>query len=78
MILKIIVTGWGVLIAALLINALEIKLGITNWYQFIDLISKYGFPKVFQKVSPLSLLFLFLIYPSLLGAAAYFILKLFK
>ncbi len=78
MILKVFVAGWIILIVAMGINLIASRLGIDTWYPFAESIGKAGFIKAFVKASFLSKLFLFVIYPALLGVSAYFALKLIK
>jgi hypothetical protein len=61
-ILKIIIIGYLVLIGAIGLNALSSLLNIKNWYEFI---------KNPSKTSPLSYLWLFVVYPASLGAISY-------
>lgn len=74
--LKIFAVGWGILIGAILLNFLASKFGIIGWYEFLYNIGKLGFAKTLESTSPLSLIFLFIIYPFLLGLVAYMILRL--
>jgi hypothetical protein len=73
--IKIFITGWLILIVAILINIVEIKFGIYTWYSFIQEGQKIGFLKAFIQTSLLSKIFLFLVYPFLLGLVGYFFLK---
>lgn len=74
---KIFAVGLGVLIAAVLMNFAANKLGIIGWYEFLNNIGKSGFAKTFESTSPLSLIFLFILYPFLLGLISYLILRIF-
>lgn len=72
---KIFLTGWGILAVAILINILEIKFGISTWYSFLQEAGKVGPVKAFLETSLISKLFLFIIYPSLLGLVGFLLLK---
>jgi hypothetical protein len=78
MIIKIFLAGWAVLIAAILLNLIAGRLGIESWYPFVEQAGKDGFLKAFSKASFISKLFLFVIYPALLGLTAYLSFKLFR
>lgn len=78
LILKLFLAGWVILVAAILLNFLAIKFGISTWYPFTDSISKNGFLKVFKELSLVSKLFLFIIYPFLLGLSGFLVLKFIK
>lgn len=75
MILKVFLTGWGILIAAIILNIIALRLGITTWYPFFEEINKTGFNKAFSGLSFISKFFLIVIYPLGLGAIAYLILR---
>lgn len=77
-VLKIFLAGWVILIVAIALNSLAVKFGISTWYPFLESIGENGLVKSFKEVSIISKLFLFLIYPFLLGAAGYLVLKYFK
>ncbi|MFT4282967.1 MAG: hypothetical protein ACMXX6_00925 [Candidatus Woesearchaeota archaeon] len=73
--LTIFFTGIIILITAILINLIANYLNIITWYEYIQNIVDLGFVEA-SKNSGLSLIFLYLIYPFLLGYAAYTGLKL--
>ena len=75
MLFKIFLAGWVVLVIAILLNLLAQRIGITTWYPFIEEVGKIGVAKAFGKLSFLSTLFLFILYPALLGLAAFLVLK---
>ncbi len=70
--------GWILLLVAILLNGLANKLGIDTWYPFLNEVSKSGFVKSLSKTSYLSKLFLFIIYPGLLGVTALLVAKILK
>jgi hypothetical protein len=74
---QIFITGWGILLVAIVLNFLANYLGIETWYSFLGLVRESDFLKV-VKDNWLSLIFLVLIYPFLLGLTAHYILKIFK
>lgn len=78
MIVKVLIVGWVILILAILLNFLAGKLGITSWYPFLDNVSKNGIVFSFQKLSIISILFLFVAYPGLLGFSAVVVAKALK
>lgn len=78
MVLKIFVAGWIILLGALVINAIALKLNMTTWYEFTVLITKSGIAGAFQKTNVQSLLFLFVLYPLLLGILCYLSLRVLK
>lgn len=74
---QIFITGLGILLVAIVLNFLANYLGIETWYTFLGSIQKKGFLRV-TKDNWLSLIFLILIYPFILGLTAYYILKIFN
>ena len=78
MFFKILSVGWIILVTAILLNIAASKLSVDTWYPFLNEVSKTGFLKAFSKSSLLSKLFLFIIYPGLLGLVAFFSLRSFK
>lgn len=67
--LKILGLGLAILVGALLLNFIASRLSLTTWYDFV---------KEPRKADVLSLIWLFLIYPFLLGGVAYIALKIIK
>lgn len=64
--LKLYIIGIAILITAIIANALIIKIGITSWYDFINLLSEKG-TKAFSLISIVDYLWLFIGYPLVLG-----------
>ena len=58
--------GVGILIGAILLNVISSRFGLSNWYEFVQ---DPG------KISLISYVWLFVIYPFGLGAVAYFVSK---
>lgn len=73
MILKIFLTGVSVLFFAVVANLAAASLNITTWYGLVEEIDDSGFLQALKAQSVASLLFLFVIYPFILGAAGYFV-----
>ena len=74
MFIKIFLTGFVILIVAALVNIVALKAGISTWYPFLNDVSKIGFVKAFVETSFVSKVFLFIIYPLLLGLSAFIVL----
>ncbi|MFW6025900.1 MAG: DUF7672 family protein [Candidatus Woesearchaeota archaeon] len=70
-IFKILLTGIGVLVFAIIANFIAMNLNITTWYDFIEEIRELGFFEAIKAQSIGSLIFLFLIYPLVLGLPGY-------
>jgi len=76
--LKIFAVGWGILTGAIFLNLAANKLGIIGWYEFLNNVGKVGFTKAFESAGPASIIFLFILYPFLLGLISYLIFRLFS
>jgi hypothetical protein len=76
--IKIYLAGLAVLIAAILLNLLANAIGVATWYSFLIQASGQGFSTAAQDLNALEILFLVVIYPLCLGAAAYLTLSLTK
>ena len=59
--------GVGVLVAALIANFLAMRLGINTWHGFVSDIGDYNLMTAITQQTPLDMIFLFLIYPLILG-----------
>jgi len=75
-VLNIFLIGFAILIVAIIINFIASALGIMTWYTFILSIGENGFMITIKK-NALHLLFLIIIYPFILGATGYYLMKLF-
>jgi hypothetical protein len=75
--LKIYLAGIAVLIAAVLLNLAAGWLNLSTWYSFLNLVSENGLSQAIQSLRFIDYIFLLLIYPGLLGLAAYLTLRLF-
>ena len=65
--LKIFSTGVWVLIFALIANFLATKFGINTWYGFVNDITRSGLVTALINQTVLDIIFMFLIYPLILG-----------
>jgi len=66
LIIKIFVIGFGILIGAVVLNTIATKLSLTTWYDFLQS------PKT---IKPISYVWLFVVYPGLLGLIAFLLQK---
>jgi hypothetical protein len=67
--LSVFITGWLVLIAAVILNLAADRLGITGWYGFLTGLSAEG--RLFlSRISWKDIAWLFFVYPLSLGLAA--------
>ena len=58
--------GISILLIAVLANGIVIKLGIKSWYNFLELMSTYGF-SAFKNISLIDYFWLFIGYPFVLA-----------
>jgi hypothetical protein len=73
---KIYFAGVAVLVAAILLNLLSGWLGLATWYSFLSQVSEKGWGPALHSLTPVDYLFLIVVYPGLLGLAAYLTLRL--
>ena len=73
--LKILAYGWLILIVAIIVNTLAGVFGLRTWYGFLSGISSSGIEGAFMSLSWMETLFLFAIYPLILGLTAYIAIK---
>ena len=66
---KTYLTGFFILIAAILFNGIIARLGITGWYEFLTGLSEKG-SAVVSRLRIIDWLWLFVFYPLLLGLSA--------
>jgi hypothetical protein len=71
--LKIYLSGLAVLAAAVVLNLLAAWLRLETWYSFLNMVSEEGFVPALQSMNLFDYFFLLLIYPGLLGLAAYLV-----
>jgi hypothetical protein len=74
----IFTAGWILLLGAMIINAVAFGLNLSSWYSFIGEIGEKGLLKSLLDQSFWSVLFLFIIYPLLLGLLTYASQNLFR
>lgn len=77
MIWQVFVVGLGILFVAIIANMLANVLGLTTWYAFIENIGKLGLWEALSKEKIFSLLFMFVLYPLILGATGYYLARFF-
>jgi hypothetical protein len=75
---KIYLTGGLILIAAVLVNLLAAWLGLPTWYTFLQQAAENGLSRAAARAGLAGMTFLLLVYPFLLGAAAYLAFKWLK
>lgn len=68
--IRIYVIGLVILVGAILLNGIIAKLGILGWYDFLAGLQTEG-KKVFSRMRVVDFMWLFFIYPFLLGGAFY-------
>lgn len=68
-ILRTVLTGWVVLVAAIALNLAVQGLRIMGWYEFLTALAGQG-TSVFSRMRWIDALWLFLLYPLLLGFSA--------
>lgn len=69
--IHIFIVGVVILVGAIIINLIASALGLSTWFKFVADVQADGFA-AFAKQGILSLLYLFVIYPAVLGALGYF------
>lgn len=62
-----ILTGLAILIAAIVVNIGAGAAGLTLWYSYLNQIQSVGFAQATQSAGAASLLFLYFVYPLILG-----------
>lgn len=75
MLFNIFLCGFSVLVVAIIVNYIAAKLGVATWYEFIEIVGNHGVVGAIRQIDLLSILFLFIIYPFILGTTAYFSLN---
>lgn len=69
--LLILVMGFSILMGALIINVTCAQFGISTWYTYIEAISATSYGEANRQTGWANLIFLYIIYPFLLGLCAY-------
>ncbi len=75
---KIFLSGFSILIVALLMNFFASHLRISTWYEFVQDASSLGLVSALKNQTLISFFFMFVIYPLVLGVTGYFFFKVFK
>jgi hypothetical protein len=74
--LRIYLAGLAVLVGAIIVNLLAGAVGLRTWYDVLKPIPEAGVMVVVRTLTAVEILFLFLLYPALLGLCAYLVLKI--
>ena len=69
--------GWIILFAAIILNLAATAFKVTTWYGYFELITAHGFIQATTSLKGIDLFFLYIIYPGLLGFAAFWTGKYF-
>jgi len=77
LVIKIFFGGVFVLVIAIIVNIIIPKLGILTWYEFGPILIKNGWSHFFE-VGLLNILWLFFLYPFVLGLSYHLSLKLYE
>jgi hypothetical protein len=75
---KLLFSGFSILFVAVVVNLVVSYFGISTWYSFLSSIEQRGLIGSLAQLKFFSILFLFLIYPFILGLTAYISLSFFK
>ncbi len=75
-VLKYLLYGWMILVAALAVNVVASTLGVTTWYDYVTSISVLGLKTATFSLRVHEHIFLFVIYPGILGFVVYLIMRL--
>ncbi|TPV35436.1 hypothetical protein FJ651_00510 [Paucihalobacter ruber] len=64
--IKLYFIGLGILVTAIIANAIVVKIGIKSWYYFINLLAEHQMT-AFSKIGILDYIWLFIGYPLVLA-----------
>jgi hypothetical protein len=70
-VIKIFLSGWIILLVAIAINAIVNSTPLSGWYAYLGSIGEKGLSETHKDISVINLIFLYLVYPFLLGLCAY-------
>jgi len=70
-ILSIFAVGIGILVVAIAMNILCSYLGWSTWYDYLTMLQDKGWSQTHSLIHYWSLIFLYFIYPFVLGCTAY-------
>lgn len=76
-ILIIFIIGFAILIGAIIVNLLAGALGIATWYELLIAVNEKGIKEFFRQEF-VSSLYLYIIYPLILGLLGYYSYNLLK
>ncbi len=71
LLLKIGLAGTAILVVAILLNLLANLFGLATWYDLLNAVSQQGMVEALRRLRAVDFLFLILLYPFMLGLAAY-------
>jgi FtsH-binding integral membrane protein len=71
--LKFFIFGWYILVIAIIINFFAKLIKLNTWYDYLTKIGDIGFLKASSGIGMYSLIFLYIIYPLLLGLSLFLI-----
>ena len=74
----ILLSGFIILIGAILVNLIAKSLELSTWFDFLEDIKNKGFSQTIKQIGFISILYLILIYPFILGVLVWICFKLFK
>lgn len=74
-ILSILATGIGILFVAILLNLIANFFGWSTWYDYLTSMQADGWGKTHQNIDWWSLIFMYMVYPFLLGLTAYLLIR---
>ncbi len=75
---KLLFSGFSILFVAVVLNLIVGYFGLSTWYSLLNSIEQRGLIGSLAQLKFFSILFLFLIYPFILGLTAYISLGFFK
>ena len=71
--LRVLLYGWMILLAAILVNVLANTLGVATWYDYVMRISELGLKTATLSLGLHEYIFLIVIYPCILGIVVYLV-----
>lgn len=70
-VLSLVISGYLILLCAIILNLLAQKLRVHTWYDFLQMAAEKGFVAALTTMKLQDILFLFAGYPVLLGLSAW-------
>jgi cation transporter-like permease len=74
-VLRIYLAGVAILLGAIVINMLAGVVGLKTWYDVLKPIPEIGLAAVARSLTVMDVLFLFVLYPALLGLCGYLVMR---